>query len=872
MRTNVRAIVGTTLLGILLSGCSGGYDPDVQDEAMAAGKTVDDYPTHPYDSYGDMDGGAEALKASIQRGLKPGETLAAKHEAAVKGRNTWMIWTAGNQAFWNYLSQHSYGVVDFLRMLDNRNCNRSDRLKRKGLINEPGMRAATKANRYGLWLDTPKWWPGGEWPPADAAQFDAFRKDNPEIPDPYVYGYSSGIVGLRIFPNPEFDDSAKRHWDGRKGAGESSDAFLTEPRYHFDPKLVRPYRIGMACSFCHVSHDPMNPPPAGRASEPEWANLSANIGSQYFKFGQVFAGDMKKSNVLWHVINSPEPGALDTSLLATDGNNNPNTMNAVFGLPARLGAALAAPRETVSQDTMAMPVMPGLGLPDGPERVVPHVLADGADSIGARGALCRVWLNIGEFHQEWIQCVNLMVGIKKQRPFKIKKARDRSINVQVTEKRSVNLATFFLEATAPKKLADAPGGRAVIDAGAAKVPLGKTVFGSHCFCCHSSKQPEGDIGGDGEFWDDPSNWKKWLRNADYLAKAQEIVKQPDFLDGNYLSTDQRYPVTDIGINICRSVADNGKAGRVWEDYTSDDYKNQPVLDVEVDLAHPYDPAKTKKWRFTADVGPGRVRPLSLISNWATAPFLHNNSVGEYPAGNDPSNFATPQEPDVSVAGRLATHDDSIKKLLGLKPRAGYASIVRTDVDTKLELPTGVLPDFLELQLGLPPWLLSILLILVVVGGLWLVVKGFTRWRAKEGKPIVNGILIAVGGILVVVIIWLKYFNETLEIGHIPSGTPVNLIANLNSPGWLEDSDRRSTFLKVARDMLKVSKRKLDSFDHEDVPDLVDNLWAINKCPDLVFDRGHDFGSKEIKDADGTVIMRELSVEEREALIEFLKTM
>ena len=43
-----------------------------------------------------------------------------------------------------------------------------------------------------------------------------------------------------------------------------------------------------------------------------------------------------------------------------------------------------------------------LQLPTSTERNVLHVLVDGADSVGTYGALNRVYVNIGAFHEEWI--------------------------------------------------------------------------------------------------------------------------------------------------------------------------------------------------------------------------------------------------------------------------------------------------------------------------------------------------------------------------------------------------------------------------------------------------------------------------------------
>jgi hypothetical protein len=102
-------------------------------------------------------------------------------------------------------------------------------------------------------------------------------------------------------------------------------------------------------------------------------------------------------------------------------------------------------------------------------------------------------------------------------------------------------------------------------------------------------------------------------------------------------------------------------------------------------------------------------------------------------------------------------------------------------------------------------------------------------------------------------------RDGLSIGHIPAGTPINLVANINSPGLYEDPDRLRTLADVFIDLARVSNRRLATLNHPDVPNLVPNLLKINKCPDLVLDRGHTFGSQ-------------LSDDEKLSLIEYLKTL
>src|SRR5262249_30883929 len=64
------------------------------------------------------------------------------------------------------------------------------------------------------------------------------------------------------------------------------------------------------------------------------------------------------------------------------------------------------------------------------------------------------------------------------------------------------------------------------------------------------------------------------------------------------------------------------------------------------------------------------RTPPLVSIWATAPYLHNNSVGFYT--NDPS-----------VAGRMAAYEDGMTKLLWPERRPGVGSMLVTTQDSKL---------------------------------------------------------------------------------------------------------------------------------------------------------------------------------------------
>ncbi len=374
---------------------------EVKDEAMLAGLSAEDLPGADEDYFHDMDRGVELTRNEVI------------------GRNNWIAWTAGNDRFWDHLANTSFGSIDLLKTLSSHpslkycgdayygwetypasycddgpgkwyEASRDNRWKYFGLVNEPCFSKATsgREDRHGLWLDVRD----GDCPPDPFENEEKYpgveigaRGDNIEAGS--YYGYASGIVGLRVFPNPAFDEEAEANWD--------PDRFYTDPSYYNDKDLVRPYRVGMSCGFCHVGPDPTNPP--ADAENPEWANLTSNPGAQYFWIDRIFFWDPDTTNFAWQLFHTSPPGALDTSFVSTDNINNPRTMNAVYSIGARLGPAKKYGREKLA----------GGGLDnaqfndyeqtkflseyfEAPDTVLtPHVLKDGADAVGILGALNR---------------------------------------------------------------------------------------------------------------------------------------------------------------------------------------------------------------------------------------------------------------------------------------------------------------------------------------------------------------------------------------------------------------------------------------------------------------------------------------------------
>src|SRR5262245_9828045 len=171
-------------------------------------------------------------------------------------------------------------------------------------------------------------------------------------------------------------------------------------------------------------------------------------------------------------------------------------MNAVYYLAPRMGSAKNWGKEALSGggllDKQFNDFVPA-GDPLAPFFVppstvfTPRVLKDGADSVGALGALNRVYINIGIYSEEWLRHFKALIGGKPISPIRLEDAQKNSVYWQATEMQTMNMARFFLESTPPHYLKDAPGGSAYLTASEATLTRGKTVFAERCARCHSDK-------------------------------------------------------------------------------------------------------------------------------------------------------------------------------------------------------------------------------------------------------------------------------------------------------------------------------------------------------------------------------------------------
>src|SRR6266446_9821375 len=303
----------------------------VVDEARQAGRSAQTFPAADEDHFRAMDGGIA---------LTPDE---------VKGRNMWLVWTGGNDRLWDELTNLTFGSFDLLKILSSYpglKYSRDSRWNYFGLVNEPCFTKATGPNpqRYGLWLDVRSAdCPADPFENAEKYPGVAIGARGKNIPAGSYYGYPTGILGMRLFPNPDFDEAAAKEWNAER--------FYNDPDYYLSKELVRPYRVGVSCGFCHVGPNPEKPPANPEA--PQWENLSSIVGAQYFWVDRIFAWNADQSTFFFQFLHTARPGSLDTSLVSSDNINNPRTMNAVYNLPARLDAAKRWGRETLGPDNLA---------------------------------------------------------------------------------------------------------------------------------------------------------------------------------------------------------------------------------------------------------------------------------------------------------------------------------------------------------------------------------------------------------------------------------------------------------------------------------------------------------------------------------------
>jgi len=800
---------------------------NVQDEARLAGRDAASFPHAADDYFHDMDNGV------------------ALTEDEARGRNMWILWTGGNDRFWDKMTAASLGVFDLLKIVtsdpsqmhDGKPYNRDSRWAWLGTLNEPCFDKASGPDprHFGLWLDVRRTDCPAD-PFADETKYKgvAIGARGKTLPVGSYYGEPTGIVGLRLFPNPDFDDAASKRWDPKR--------YYSDPAYYNDPKLVRPYRVGMSCGFCHVGPSPIHPP--ADPAHPAWSELNSTVGAQYLWLDRLFSYSPEASpgnaNFLDQLLHTYHPGTMDTSLVSTDYINNPRSMNAVYNLLPRLTMAKRWGKETLKGGELNNKQLPGFF--DPPDTAwSPRVLKDAADSVGVLGALNRVYINIGLFSEEWVKHFIPFFGGKPISPIEIAVAEKNSAWWQATEAGTPFMASFLVKAGQPDLLKDTPGGTRFLGADPAVLEHGKTVFADTCARCHSSKLPQPAEGMDPTGCTGPGYldcWKKywtWTKTDAFKSQMRKIVLAPGFVDANYMSSEARIPVTLLRTNACSPLATNAIADNIWSDFSSSTYKALP----SVGIVTVQDPFTGKKVPYQMPAGGrGYTRVPSLISIWSTAPFLLNNRLG--PFSTDPS-----------VEARMTVFQASIEQLLWPEKRphdTGFDGIIdRTTDRSWIKVPEALAPGLLT----------------------WFMESPFNfllPYRADQ-----NGRLM---------------LDETghIEIGPIPKGTPVSLLANLQPLSESHDLTEKVRHLWKFAGLLSRVKSDLKTTAQINVDDgqfanLARPLLELSKCPDFVVNRGHYFGTVQFNETEGLSEDEKfftpepvLTDDDKRALIEFLKTL
>jgi hypothetical protein len=633
------------------------------------------------------------------------------------GREIWFFATAFNDRFWTYSYPQRLGAaIDWYKILAAK--NKRDLFQAWGAIPDPDCCVPGDANCPAKSLEETY---GFQWCPGDAellrfvgregyrdpacdfkdAPFNTRtphgRVDQRQDPCDLRFGTSTGALGLRKFPNPRFDAEKWKKLNGSLGSWEEYNKPLaggTSPDARtnrlFDGSVEPPFRFGMSCGACHISHDPLKP--AADPNNPKWENLDGLVGAQYSRISQILASGMPASSLEWQLIARSRPGAVDTSAIPMDTVANPGTMNAInnFGQrPLHTHRVLKWRKASSCPGGAATcwcePAKPGKcwQKSEGNERVR-HILKGGEDSIGHEEAIQRVYFNIGSCAEQcWLNHVSDARAADPaqrnygQTPMDIGQCRRDCASFRAIEDRLGDVAAFFI-AQRPPHIWQARGSPTPQELdrqldqefGAGSVARGQQVFARTCARCHSSQNPP-------------------FEKVDFRA----TVPRDPTLRKDFLSHEKPVLASTVGTNHARAMHSNHMPGRVWAEYSA--------LSLWDPQTRPPDPNLREIMKGS---GRGYYRPPSLLGVWAFAPFMHNNAMGPELCGkpSDPkADFYSPPYVDrdgkplanppacvpfdstIPVEGRYKLFKDSMAELLN--PGKRIPKVTLTDEDVIVDI-------------------------------------------------------------------------------------------------------------------------------------------------------------------------------------------
>ena len=351
----------------------------------------------------------------------------------------WIVWTGGNDRLWDVLSRdRASASLDLLKTISSHPDDCTDRARQSlARISGSSTSRASRSHRAGSEPLRPVARCARSGLPARSVRrcgrsTRACRSARAAqtVPVGSYYGEPTGVVGLRLFPNPDFDEKARAS-DGTRSA-------TTAIRTYYDSTRRSCGRIASACrarsatsARIRSSRRPIPRTRSGRTS----ARTSARSTSGGIAFS---TGRATPTAAASSISRSTRrcPGTLDTSLVSTDNINNPRTMNAVYYLGPRMGLAQRGARRrspaaswtTGSSTSSCPPSDPLAQFFQEPDTTwTPRVLKDGSDSVGALGALNRVYLNIGLFSEEWLLHFRPLLGGTPITPIEIADAQKNSV-------------------------------------------------------------------------------------------------------------------------------------------------------------------------------------------------------------------------------------------------------------------------------------------------------------------------------------------------------------------------------------------------------------------------------------------------------------
>ncbi len=569
------------------------------------------------------------IAQSLFTDIEDADKQAQFREMVRRGRDVWFKGSFGNQDLNEIHLARTIGQENmWYPWLDTR--TRPYRFTKWGLINDPDC---VQGNEESNWLD--------------------ICEDDK----------SSGVLGYRKYlREPQVDENGKVVFDP-----------ASSPYQENELQANKRYTIGHACVQCHVAFDPTNPPKD--PNEPEWENLTGLIGNKFLNQpGEGFLLATPHEHFAWQVIHGARRGTVDTSLNPNDFQHNPGTQNNIMDFM----------NKRVFMHEMKHPITGEVS-----EAPTLHVLKGGEDSVGDRLALLRVYINIGMCTEEcWVPNFpypGKFFGDKaSQQPQRVKQCYQDCEAWNHADAKMPHLAAFLMTG-GPTYLMnatdiDGTAGSSHIDT--AKVPAGRKLFIRECATCHSTRVPPetiasdkdaleefyaGHVFGKEDFWqleftqeerESEAFKAKYLVEDGGRLRPKQFAEQGEIFGQDWLGNDEPTPFHVIGTNMCRALHDNHNEGHIWEDYSSITYKERPSpgsIPQVFNLMIPFLGGK-QMGEVKIEGGPGYLRNFSLLSAWATAPFLHNNAIGELTYLQDGT-------PDYTVAGRIKQFELAMEELL-----------------------------------------------------------------------------------------------------------------------------------------------------------------------------------------------------------------